>query len=293
MSKQLINVGTVLNDGTGDSLREGAIKVNANFSEIYSSLGNGSSLKLVIDSNSVPTDGQVLQYVESLGKFVFGEAGARGIQGEIGPTGPTGPTGPIGPQGIQGIQGEVGPRLTVRGSVASTLDLPENNNDLGDILVVTATGDAWVWVKSPYGDSSYEWQNIGPIRGETGDTGPTGPQGNTGATGPQGDTGPVGPTGPQGTINGPITGTLYGGDIYADDSTLFYNSSTNSATANTVTLSTLLNLPVYTVAQTANITDATEGSVIFVSNGNSGSPCLAVRTGSSWLRIALGTAIGT
>ena len=36
MTFQPINVGTVANDGTGDPLRTAFIKVNANFSEIYS-----------------------------------------------------------------------------------------------------------------------------------------------------------------------------------------------------------------------------------------------------------------
>ena len=35
MSQQVINVGTVANDGTGDPLRTAFIKVNANFAEVY------------------------------------------------------------------------------------------------------------------------------------------------------------------------------------------------------------------------------------------------------------------
>ena len=44
MSKQLINAGQSSNDGTGDTLRQGALKVNANFNEIYNSIGNGVNL---------------------------------------------------------------------------------------------------------------------------------------------------------------------------------------------------------------------------------------------------------
>jgi len=44
MSKQLINAGQTSNDGTGDTLRQGALKVNANFNEIYDSIGNGLTL---------------------------------------------------------------------------------------------------------------------------------------------------------------------------------------------------------------------------------------------------------
>jgi hypothetical protein len=35
MTKQVINVGTVANDGTGDTLRAAAVKVNSNFTEVY------------------------------------------------------------------------------------------------------------------------------------------------------------------------------------------------------------------------------------------------------------------
>lgn len=35
MAQQIINVGSAANDGTGDSLRAGGIKINDNFSEVY------------------------------------------------------------------------------------------------------------------------------------------------------------------------------------------------------------------------------------------------------------------
>ena len=44
MAKQLINRGSAANDGTGDNLRAGAAKVNANFDEIYGALGDGTTL---------------------------------------------------------------------------------------------------------------------------------------------------------------------------------------------------------------------------------------------------------
>jgi len=40
MSKQVINVGTVPNDGTGDSLRDSFIKTNDNFTEVYDALAS-------------------------------------------------------------------------------------------------------------------------------------------------------------------------------------------------------------------------------------------------------------
>ena len=44
MAKLGISTGTVPNDGTGDSLLDGAIKINSNFNEIYNYFGDGTNL---------------------------------------------------------------------------------------------------------------------------------------------------------------------------------------------------------------------------------------------------------
>src|SRR5210317_2270765 len=44
MAYQAIGRGTSANDGTGDDLRSGAGKINANFVEVYTKLGDGSTL---------------------------------------------------------------------------------------------------------------------------------------------------------------------------------------------------------------------------------------------------------
>ena len=44
MAKQGINTGTNPNDGSGDSLLVGAIKINANFQDIYDTFGDGNTL---------------------------------------------------------------------------------------------------------------------------------------------------------------------------------------------------------------------------------------------------------
>lgn len=54
MAKQAIGIGTTANDGTGDTLRVGADKINDNFDEIYAALGNSSSvLTDIIDANGL------------------------------------------------------------------------------------------------------------------------------------------------------------------------------------------------------------------------------------------------
>ena len=44
MTKQTINRGSAANDGTGDNLRAGAAKINENFDELYTVLGDGTTL---------------------------------------------------------------------------------------------------------------------------------------------------------------------------------------------------------------------------------------------------------
>jgi len=44
MARKVVNRGTSANDGTGDNLRDGAGKINDNFSELYTAFGDGSTL---------------------------------------------------------------------------------------------------------------------------------------------------------------------------------------------------------------------------------------------------------
>ena len=52
MAKQVIGLGTTADDGTGDNLRDGMDKVNDNFGEIYTKLGDGSSLSSGIEASA-------------------------------------------------------------------------------------------------------------------------------------------------------------------------------------------------------------------------------------------------
>ena len=46
MAKQTLNLGAIANDGTGSNLRAGGTIINDNFSEIYTAIGNGTSITL-------------------------------------------------------------------------------------------------------------------------------------------------------------------------------------------------------------------------------------------------------
>ena len=68
MAKLTIGRGTNPNDGTGDNLRDGANKVNLNFSEIYTAIGDGTTVdgtwKLQDDSSTeaiISANGEVLR----------------------------------------------------------------------------------------------------------------------------------------------------------------------------------------------------------------------------------------
>ena len=59
MAKQLLNIGTTANDNTGDTLRSGGDKINDNFTELYTAIGNGATVGISIAN---PAVGQVLKY---------------------------------------------------------------------------------------------------------------------------------------------------------------------------------------------------------------------------------------
>ena len=59
MAKSVLNIGSAANDGTGDTLRGGATKINSNSDELYNSLGDGTNLKDIVNSNlelDIPND---------------------------------------------------------------------------------------------------------------------------------------------------------------------------------------------------------------------------------------------
>lgn len=59
MAKQSLNIGTTANDNTGDTLRVGGDKINDNFNELYSAIGNGVAAQISVTNAGT---GQVLRY---------------------------------------------------------------------------------------------------------------------------------------------------------------------------------------------------------------------------------------
>ena len=60
MTKKTINRGAAANDGSGDNLRAGAAKINENFDELYTALGDGTTLSpgnyITTNSTSIVTN---------------------------------------------------------------------------------------------------------------------------------------------------------------------------------------------------------------------------------------------
>ena len=71
MALQGISTGTTPNDGTGDSLLVGAVKVNDNFQEIYDALGNGTNL---LTGNP----GLTVGFITATGAYFNGDVGIAG-----------------------------------------------------------------------------------------------------------------------------------------------------------------------------------------------------------------------
>ena len=74
MAKNVINRGSSPNDGPGDNLRTGALKVNQNFDEIYTAIGDGTNIngtiKIADDSSTVVTlsaNGETLKVLGGTG----------------------------------------------------------------------------------------------------------------------------------------------------------------------------------------------------------------------------------
>ena len=72
MVKQLINRGSAANDGTGDNLRNAGLKINDNFNEIYTAVGDGTNLTGYIRFSDGTTNvdrnlGQDIQFIGGTG----------------------------------------------------------------------------------------------------------------------------------------------------------------------------------------------------------------------------------
>jgi len=73
MARQVINIGTIENDGTGDKLRDAMDKINDNFREVYTELGGDSLSNLDLSGNTISsanTNGNIILDPNGTGKVL-------------------------------------------------------------------------------------------------------------------------------------------------------------------------------------------------------------------------------
>ena len=69
MAKQTLGIGSTANDGTGTVLRDGGDLINDNFNEIYSKLGDGSSLYSLTFPNATDGTSIIISKLNNLNNF--------------------------------------------------------------------------------------------------------------------------------------------------------------------------------------------------------------------------------
>jgi len=149
--------------------------------------------------------------------------------------GPKGDTGATGPAGANGTS------IVIKGSVSAVNLLPTSGT-LGDLYVITSTGDGYFWNET-------SWQSIGTFRG---------PKGDTGATGPQG---PQGPAGQDGSASGAVRYDINNQNLSTQEK---LNATTNlglATVASTGNYTDLSNIPIVTI-RTFNILNDFIGPIL-------------------------------
>lgn len=126
MAQQIINIGTLPNDGTGDTIRVAYTKINTNFTEVYAAIaGSGSGFFGISGfsgwSGFSGFSGFTGYSGHSGHSGINGSSGYTGISGYSGQPGITGLTGPAGISGKSGYSGFSGAGFTL---TKSAFDAP-------------------------------------------------------------------------------------------------------------------------------------------------------------------------
>ena len=179
---QNIFVGTLPDDGTGDTLRNAFIKTEENLTALHEYLATNSTVGPTGPTGPIGMTGLRGPAGLTGTRGLLGPAGATGEQGTTGLTGATGATGPIGPIGPTGQTGQTGQTGAV-GATGPTgpTGLTGPTGQTGGFGVTGVPGPTGL-TGATGADST--------VQGPTGSTGPTGPTG-LGATGATGATGPA------------------------------------------------------------------------------------------------------
>ena len=156
MTRQVINNGTSANDGTGDTLRNAATKINANFQEIYSFLGSGSgttlSTQVSLEDSAVVFEGastddyeirltasdatadRIIRLPNADGNVVIDTATQTLTNKTL--------TSPKVGTAINDTNGNELIKFTATGSAENEVTIQNNTSSLGPVIKATGTGVA-------------------------------------------------------------------------------------------------------------------------------------------------------
>ena len=143
MSKQIINVGTNQDDGTGDNLRAAFIKVNDNFTEVYNELGGVALSNIKMSGSTITTD------TSNSGIIIDPQGtGTITLTGNTTLTGTLDVSGALSPASLAVTGGAtVGGNLGVTGTLTAGTFAPSSitiagvSNLNGDVNLGDASGD--------------------------------------------------------------------------------------------------------------------------------------------------------
>ena len=125
-SRQGVSTGTTPNDGTGDTLLAGAVKINSNFSEVYGIIGDGTNAYVGIVTQLVA--GSNISISTSYGSVTVTSSGSGSVAG-IDTLGTSGFSGVV----VSGV-GTLGVTSTTNLS-AQRLNVSGVSTFSGDVLI--------------------------------------------------------------------------------------------------------------------------------------------------------------
>ena len=134
MAKQAIGVGSTANDGNGDALRDAMIKVNSNTDELYTALGDGSTLDDIAKVTGTPSNNQIGVWVDA--DTLEGDANLIWDGSEFNVTG-AGSSGVIAAQDSTTKISMYAQNSNTRGFVVSTGDLQLSPGGSNVVLMAT------------------------------------------------------------------------------------------------------------------------------------------------------------
>jgi hypothetical protein len=137
MSKQIINVGTNQDDGTGDNLRAAFIKVNDNFTEVYNELGGVALSNIKMSGSTITTDTSNSGIIiDPSGTGTITLTGATTVTGGLN-SDTVATTGNVSVGGDLGVTGT----LTAGTFAPSSITISGVSNLNGDVNLGDASGD--------------------------------------------------------------------------------------------------------------------------------------------------------